>query len=83
MMKGEWKHNIVFLCLILTAGIFMSTFAGAADTITQPQCTSSSDAPVIMSRTACHDECVSVWCNQGNRFYDYCKFRCYLYCPLW
>jgi len=82
-MKGEWKHNIVFLCLILTAGIFMSTVAGAADTITQPQCTSSSDAPVIMSRTACHDECVSVWCNQGSRFYDYCKFRCYLYCPIW
>lgn len=83
-MKRTLKLSILGLCLILIAGIFMGTFAGATDTLTQPQCVSSSDAPVSQEyHPTCHDECVRTWCNQHNYYYDYCKFRCYLYCPIW
>lgn len=83
MMKRTVKWYTLCLCLLVFAGIFMGTFAGAADTTAQPQCVSSSDATVSENVPSCHDKCVSTWCDQSSRFYGYCKFRCYLYCPIW
>jgi len=48
MMKRTVKWYVLCLCLLVSAGIFLGTFAGAADTTMQPQCMSSSDATVSL-----------------------------------
>jgi hypothetical protein len=83
-MKHKLKHTILFLCLILIAGIFMGTFASAADTTMLPQCVSSADAPVIQGyQWGCYETCVYDHCNERSRVFGMCKFLCWTRCPLW
>jgi hypothetical protein len=70
MMKRTVKWYMLCLCLLVSAGIFMGTFAGAADTTAQPQCMSSSDATVSMGYNwSCYETCVYNHCNHWSRFF--------------
>jgi hypothetical protein len=82
-MKRKLKLSVLCLCLILAAGIFMGTFAGAAETTTQPHCISSSDATVSGYNWSCYETCVYDHCDERSSVFWMCKFRCWTRCPLW
>ena len=85
-MKRKLKLSIICLCLILTAGIFMGTFAGATDTLTQPQCIASADAAATewTPHSLCMFECMHEHCSHAPYGLGwYCEFLCWLRCPLW
>lgn len=86
LMRHTLKLTILFLCLVLIAGIFMGTFAGAADTTMQPQCLSSADtvASAGTSHAICMSECLNLHCSHPPDGFGWlCEFGCWTRCPLW